>query len=102
MREDVRIDGDRNEDSTGVTIDADGKSRVLEITGSGTDAKSDGLTITGGFSDGDGGGILLRGSNLLEITDSRIHRQLVLQLPRALQPRRWHFRRSGAAVLFHR
>ena len=46
---DLAIDGDRNHDGTGVTIDADRKSRVIEISGKGTDARLAGLTITGGY-----------------------------------------------------
>ena len=69
---DVTIDGDRNHDGTGVTIDADKKTRDIEISGKGTGARLAGLTITGGYnldpnvSGGvNGGGILVdRGAGL--------------------------------------
>ena len=54
---DVTIDG-----GSGVTIDADEKSRVLLVQGDGTDVMLAHLTITGGRTteDGDGGGGILR------------------------------------------
>ena len=64
---DVAIDGDRNRDRTGVTIDGNEKSRVFNIGGNGTEAELTGLTLTGGsdLKGGDGGAVYLgRGDGL--------------------------------------
>ena len=45
---DLTIDGDRNDDGDAVTIDGDAKSRILNITGGGTDVTLRDLTLANG------------------------------------------------------
>jgi CSLREA domain-containing protein len=59
----VTITGDSDHDGAGVTIDANGGSRVLEISGSVSSTVLDGLTITGGSVYGDSGGGIFIGEN---------------------------------------
>jgi len=67
---DLTLEGDRNDDGSGVTIDGAGLGRVLSITGGGTDAALTGLTITGGHAgaEEDGGGILVGAGGGLSLT----------------------------------
>ena len=46
---DVTVDGDRDDDGSRVTVDADRSSRVFAVTGTGTDARLTGLGVTGGY-----------------------------------------------------
>jgi Ca2+-binding RTX toxin-like protein len=67
---DLALEGDRNDDGSGVTIDGAGLGRVLSITGGGTDAALTGLTIAGGHAgaEEDGGGILVGAGGGLSLT----------------------------------
>jgi hypothetical protein len=58
----VRIDGDTNGDGKSITIDAAGASRVMLISGNGTQVGLEDLVVTGGkVVAGDGAGILMDG-----------------------------------------
>lgn len=59
---DVTIDGDRDDDGTKVTLDADRASRVFAVAGTGTDARLTGLGVTGGYVVEEGGGGILLGA----------------------------------------
>ena len=48
---DLTIEGDTDQDGTGVTIDGNQNGRLLHITGSATDVELSGLTLTGGAVD---------------------------------------------------
>ena len=63
---DLTIEGDTDQDGTGVTIDGNQNGRLLHITGSATDVELSGLTLTGGAVDSgqDGGAVLFSGSSL--------------------------------------
>ena len=54
------------------TIDADGQSRVLSISGLGTEVELAGLTITGGYTTGNGGGIQTGWESTLSLTNSTV------------------------------
>ena len=69
---DVTIDGNRDGDSSRVTVDADRSSRVFAVTGTGTDARLTGLGVTGGYVAAGlgvegGGGILVRTGSALSL-----------------------------------
>jgi Ca2+-binding RTX toxin-like protein len=66
---DLAIDGDRDGDGSGVTIDGNERSRVLAIDGGAEVALTD-LGITGGYAgaEEDGGGILLGAGGGLTLT----------------------------------
>ena len=68
---DLRIDGGDRQ----VTIDGDGKSRILDVDGIAVDARVSDLAMTGGFSGGgDGGAVLLGKGNRLDLVRSSIGR----------------------------
>lgn len=48
----------------GLTLDAGGNHRVLEVKGVGTEATLDGFTLTNGYASGNGGGALVNGGRL--------------------------------------
>ncbi|MDR1383866.1 MAG: hypothetical protein LBJ67_08495, partial [Planctomycetaceae bacterium] len=58
IKQDITIDGGKNN----ITIDANQRSRVMNITGSKLNVTLDGLTITGGHTAADGGGIYFSSS----------------------------------------
>jgi hypothetical protein len=66
LRQDVRIDGDRDNDGTEVTLSGDDASRVLRITGGGTDVDLRDLTLAEGRAPegGNGGAVFLGGGSL--------------------------------------
>ena len=68
---DIAIDGDTDGDSASgdITIDAQGNSRVFNVTGG--SSTIDGLVITGG-SDDDGGGVSVADGAALAVTNSSI------------------------------
>ncbi|MCC7146227.1 MAG: right-handed parallel beta-helix repeat-containing protein [Phycisphaeraceae bacterium] len=55
-----------------LSIDADQKSRVFNISGSGTDVAMEGLTITGGFVTNKGGGVSVDTGNTITLTSCTI------------------------------
>src|SRR5690349_9024750 len=74
VTKDLTIDGNANGGS-GITIDAQGDSRVMQITGSSTDVAFDHLTLTNGNSNGaDGGNIALGAAADLTLVDSSVTR----------------------------
>ena len=67
----VTIEGDTDgDDVADITIDADGGSRVFNVTG-GT-SSLDALVITGGYTTGDGGGIKVDASADLTLTNATV------------------------------
>src|SRR4051794_23829946 len=59
VSDDLRIDGDRDHDGIGVTIDGNDASRILRITGGGTDVALIGLTLARGRAgDNESGGAI--------------------------------------------
>src|SRR3954447_26573464 len=48
LRHDVTIDGDQNNDGTEVTLSGGDRSRILHVTGNGTDGTIRDLTLTQG------------------------------------------------------
>jgi hypothetical protein len=68
VNQDLRIDGDQDNDGIEIALSGGDTSRILNITGGGTDVRLDNLTLTrGSASDTDGwkgGAILLGGGNL--------------------------------------
>jgi hypothetical protein len=72
---DVTIDGNNGGAAVRTTIDGARASRVLRITGGGTEAKLNGLILTNGrSSDEPGGGILVDSRASLAMTDSTVTR----------------------------
>ena len=70
ITDDVTIDGNNGGAAAQTTIDANQASRVLSITGGGTEATLNGLVITNGRSNGEpGGGIFLGSQASLTLTD---------------------------------
>ena len=68
---DLRIGGGDRQ----VTIDGDGKSRVLDVDGTGVNVRVSDLAMTGGFSGGDNGGAVLLGKgDRLDLVRSSISR----------------------------
>lgn len=63
LRQDVTIDGDQNNDGREVTLSGGDHSRVLHVTGDGTDAQLQDLTLTHGRAF-DGGAIASESANL--------------------------------------
>jgi hypothetical protein len=57
---DLLIDGNNGGAAARTTIDANHASRVLSITGGGTEATINGLVVTNGYTVGEGGGIAIR------------------------------------------
>jgi hypothetical protein len=69
VNQDLRIDGDQDNDGIEIALSGGDTSRILNITGGGTDVRLDDLTLTRGRAgDTDGwkarGAILLSGGNL--------------------------------------
>ena len=67
LRQDVTIDGDRNNDGIEVTISGADAQRILRTSGSGTDVTLRDLTLTDGLVQGnaDGGAIFVGGGSLI-------------------------------------
>ena len=60
VKQDVTIDGDRNNDGKEVTVSGGDASRILHVTDGSTDVRLRDLTLTGGRTTGDseGGGAI--------------------------------------------
>ena len=58
LTQDVTIDGDQNNDGKEVTLSGGDHSRILHVTGGGTDAQLRDLTLTHGRAATSGGAIL--------------------------------------------
>ena len=72
IADDVTIEG-----GTGITVSANGASRVLSVTGNPTTVRAvelDNLTITGGYVSGKGGGIYAGVGTALTLTDVTVTR----------------------------
>ena len=67
LRQDVTIDGDRNNDGIEVTLSGGDAQRILRTSGSGTDVTLRDLTLTDGLVQGnaDGGAIFVGGGSLI-------------------------------------
>ena len=71
ITDDLTINGSTGGPANQTTIDANHASRVLSITGAGTDVTLNGLIVTGGVSNFQpGGGIFLGGQASLTLADS--------------------------------
>ena len=70
---DITIDGNNGGTAPQTTIDANYASRVLSITGGGTEATLNGLVITHGHTDGEpGGGMRVSYGASLNLADSTV------------------------------
>lgn len=72
LRSDVTIDGDRNNDGTGVTISGGGNSRVAAVSGAGSEVLLADLTITGGYSRGPGGAVRVGSGSALGLDGAEL------------------------------
>ena len=72
VKQDVTIDGDRNDDGKEVTLSGNDTSRILHITGYGTEVSLRQLTLTEGKSTARGGAILADGYSALRLTGATV------------------------------
>ena len=72
VKQDVTIDGDRNDDGKEVTLSGNDTSRILHITGYGTEVSLRQLTLTEGKSTARGGAILADRYSALHLTGATV------------------------------